>query len=67
MPNFEMAASAVAMFGIASVMIFYEWARAKAGRPLLNGDKTQAIVLYWVAYLSLFVLGLTTAAAAFFR
>lgn len=43
-------------------MVFYEWSRAKSGRPMLKGN--EAIQIYYVSYLSMFVLGLVTAAKA---
>lgn len=53
------------MLAIGAAMAFYEWTRIKAGRPILSGH--QAVILYWVAYLTLFVLGVTTALAAIVR
>lgn len=53
------------MPAVAGAMAFYEWTRIKAGRPILQGH--QAVILYWVAYLTLFVLGVTTAIAAVVR
>ncbi len=53
------------MLAVAGGMAFYEWTRIKAGRPIMKGS--QAVVLYWVAYLALFVLGITTAIAAIVR
>ena len=60
--NFELLSLAVAMLGAGCGMAYYEWVRIKAKRPIMNGS--QAVVLYWMAYLSLFVLGATTALAA---
>jgi hypothetical protein len=40
------------MPAVAGAMAFYEWTRIKAGRPILQGH--QAVILYWVAYLTLF-------------
>jgi len=57
-----LAAAAAMMLAVASVMAIYEWSRINAGRPMLKGS--EAMVLYWVGYLSLFVLGVTTALAA---
>ncbi len=65
MKNFELLLAAVALLALAAGMAFYEWSRIKAGRPIMNGS--QAVVMYWVAYLSLFVLGVTTAIAAIVR
>jgi hypothetical protein len=50
-------AIAIAMFIIAGGMIFYEYARSKAGRPLRNNEVTA--MPYWLAYL------LTRSARAF--
>jgi len=50
---------------IGAGMAFYEWFRIKAGRPILKGSL--AIQLYWVAYFSMFVLGVTFALAAMFK
>ncbi len=53
------------MLAVAGGMALYEWTRVKAGRPILNGH--QAVAMYWIAYLALFVLGVTTAIAAVVR
>jgi hypothetical protein len=53
------------MLVIAGGMAFYEWTRIKAGKPILNGH--QAVTLYWIAYLALFVLSVTSALAAILR
>ena len=45
-----------------AAMAFYEWGRLKAGRPLLSGHG--ALDLYWMSYLSCFVLGLAFFVAA---
>jgi hypothetical protein len=60
-----LGAAAAAMLAAAAGMALYEWSRINCARPMLNGS--QAVVLYWVAYLSLFVLGLTAAVAAIVR
>jgi hypothetical protein len=39
-------------------MVLYELARIKAGRPILKGS--QAVQLYYVTYLTMFVLALVT-------
>ena len=54
--------AAIAAIGIGSGMAIYEWSRIKARRPILKGSL--AIQLYWVAYFSMFVLGVTFAFAA---
>lgn len=54
---------AVGMFTIAGGMIFYEYARTRAGRPL---GKNEAIAIpYWITYLMLVVLGACVMLAAF--
>ncbi len=58
MKNFELLLAALALLAVAAGLAFYEWSRIKAGRPIMKGS--QAVVMYWVAYLSLFVLGITT-------
>lgn len=65
MPNLEMSLGAIVLLAAAAAMAFYEWMRFKAGRPLLKGRNV--LTLYWIGYLSLFILGITSAAAAFLR
>jgi hypothetical protein len=65
MEKFELGSAAAAMLLAAGSMALYEWTRAKAGRPIFAGH--QAVALYWIAYLSLLVLGVTTALAAIVR
>ena len=65
MENLQLLGAAFTLLAIGAGMALYEWTRIKAGRPILNGH--QAITLYWVAYLTLFVLGVTTAIAAVVR
>jgi hypothetical protein len=49
-----------AVFLLAGVaMVFYERARIAAGRPILAGRDT--VQVYWVAYLTCFVLTLVIA------
>jgi len=50
---------------VATAMVVYEWKRIQAKRPLFAGHEIRT--LYWVAYLSLFVLGLTAGLAALLR
>jgi hypothetical protein len=46
-------------------MIFYEYTRTKTGRPL---SKNEAIAIpYWIAYLTLLVLGACFMLAGFIR
>jgi len=65
MQNLQMLIAAVAMLAASGVMAVYEWTRIRAGRPLMAGS--QVVVLYWIAYLALFVLGITTVFAAVLR
>jgi hypothetical protein len=55
------SASAVFLV-IGGLLVFYEWSRAKAGRPILNGS--EAVQLYYISYLTMFVLAVATAAKA---
>lgn len=55
-------AFAAVLLAAAAGMAAYEWTRIKAGRPILKDS--MAIELYWVGYLSLFVLGITFALSA---
>jgi hypothetical protein len=57
-----MLGAAIAFFGVGFVMVFYELYRIKAGRPILKGS--QAVQLYYVTYLTMFVLAFITALKA---
>ena len=46
-------------------MVFYENFRIRAGRPIWKGS--EAVQLYYVSYLTMFVLGATVAVAAIVR
>jgi len=46
-------------------MVLYELARNKAGRPILKGS--QAVQLYYITYLMMFVLGTTVTISAIVR
>jgi hypothetical protein len=50
--------TAVAFFCMGFAMVLYELSRIKAGRPILKGS--QAVQLYYVTYLTMFVLGFIT-------
>jgi hypothetical protein len=65
MELFQILVAAAALLAIAAAMALYEWSRVKAKRPLFNGHPI--VTLYWCAYLSLFVLGVTTVIAAVVR
>ena len=58
-------AGAFVLFCIGGGMIFYEWTRIKAGKPILNGHS--AVQMYWMGYLAMFVLGITFLLAAIIR
>ncbi len=61
----QLFGAAILMLAVAGGMAFYEWTRIKTGRPILK--VSEVVVLYWVAYLALFVLGITAAIAAIVR
>jgi hypothetical protein len=65
MENLQFSGVAAVLLAVAGGMAFYEWTRIRAFRPILNGHN--AVVLYWVSYLSLFVLGVAAALAAVIR
>jgi hypothetical protein len=65
MDNLGLALAAVVLIAIGAAMAAYEWSRIKAKRPLFQGR--QVVTLYWVTYLSCFVLGVTSGAAALLR
>lgn len=62
METFLLVAASAGFVAIGSLLVFYEWVRAKEGRPILKGK--EAIQLYYVSYLTMFVLGVLTAAKA---
>ena len=53
---------AVTFFGVGLAMVLYELARIKADNPILKGRN--AVQLYYVAYLTMFVLAVMTATKA---
>jgi hypothetical protein len=65
MQSLQLAGAALVMLAVAVGMAFYEWTRIRARRPILQGHQT--VVLYWISYLSLFVLAVTAALAAALR
>jgi hypothetical protein len=65
MEKLVMAGAAVVFLGVGSGMVFYELTRIKAGRPILKGH--DAVQMYWMGYLAMFALAITTAAAAIIR
>lgn len=62
MATFGLLGAAVAFSGVGLAMVLYELYRIKAGRPILKGS--QAMQLYYIAYLTMFVLAVVTAAKA---
>ena len=50
--------ASVAFFCVGGAMVLYELSRIKAGRPILKGSP--AVDFYYVAYLAMFCLGITT-------
>jgi len=50
------------LFGVGLAMVLYELARTKAGRPILKGR--DAVQIYYMTYLMMFVLAVATAAKA---
>lgn len=65
MQGFAQLAAAAGFIGTGSAMALYEWSRIKAERPLLAGRNI--LVMYWVCYLTCFVLGVTFVFAAVLR
>ena len=50
--------AAAAFFAVGLLLVLYELARIKAGRPILKGS--QAVQLYYITYLTMFVLAVVT-------
>ena len=65
MEKLQFLGAAFAFFAVGALMVFYENIRIKAGRPILNGSA--AMQLYYVSYLTMFVLGATVAVTAIVR
>ena len=65
MEKLQFVGAAIAFFAVGTLMVFYENFRIKAGRPILNGSA--AVQLYYVSYLTMFVLGSAVAVAAIVR
>jgi hypothetical protein len=61
METLEFVGAAVAFFGFGALMVLY----SNAGRPILKGHA--AVQLYYVSYLTMFVLGATVLVAAIVR
>ena len=62
MEKLQLAGASAVFLAIGGLLVFYEWSRTKAGRPILNGH--QAVQLYYISYLTMFVLAIVTAAKA---
>jgi hypothetical protein len=54
METLQFIGAAIAFFAVGTLIILYENFRIKAGRPILNGSA--AVQLYYVSYLTMFVL-----------
>ena len=65
MEKLQFFGAAIALFAAGTLMVLYENFRIKAGRPILNGSA--AVQLYYVSYLTMFVLSATVAIAAIVR
>jgi hypothetical protein len=65
MEKLQFVGAAVAFFAAGVVMVLYENFRIRVGRPILNGSA--AVQLYYVSYLTMFILGVTVLAAAIVR
>lgn len=62
METLQLISASAVFLVIGGLLVFYEWSRAKAGRPILNGS--EAVQLYYISYLTMFVLAVATAAKA---
>ena len=65
MEKIQFVGAAIAFFAVGILMVLYENARIRAGRPILKGS--EAVQLYYVSYLTMFVLGVTVTIAAIVR
>ena len=65
MEKIQFFGAAIAFFAAGALMVVYENFRIKVGRPILNGSA--AVQLYYVSYLTTFVLSATVAVAAIVR
>jgi hypothetical protein len=57
-----LAGAGIGFLTFAAVLVFYEYVRSKAGRPILAG--TNVVQLYYCAYLSSFLLAIMCLVAA---
>jgi len=58
METLGLIGASVICFGVGLAMVLYELARIKAGNRILNGS--QAVQLYYITYLTMFVLAFIT-------
>ena len=65
MEKLQFDGAGVAFFTVGTLMVLYENVRIRAGRPILKGHA--AVQLYYVSYLTMFVLGATVLVAAIVR
>ena len=65
MEKLQFVGATVTFFAVGTLMVFYENFRIRVQRPILNGSV--AVQLYYVSYLTMFVLGTTVAVAAIVR
>ena len=65
MEKLQFLGAAIAFFAAGTLMVLYENFRIKADRRILNGSA--AVQLYYVSYLTMFVLGITVAIAVIVR
>jgi hypothetical protein len=60
--KFALAGAGISFLVFTAALVFYEYVRSKAGRPILAG--TNVIQLYYCAYLTSFVLAVMCLVAA---
>ncbi len=65
MQNLQSAVAATLFLSVGTGMAYYDWARTRAGRPLMGG--AQSVQLYWMGYMVMFALAITCAIAAAVR
>jgi divalent metal cation (Fe/Co/Zn/Cd) transporter len=62
MQTLGLLGAAVILFAVGIAMVLYELARIRAGRRILQGS--DAVQVYWMTYLMMFALSITTALKA---
>ena len=65
MQNLQFAVAATVFLLVGIGMAYHDWARTRAGRPLMGG--AQSVQLYWMGYMLMFALAITFAIAAAVR